>query len=221
MSLVRYQVLVFDWDGTLIDSEGRIVDAMQCAAAQLRLPVPSQPEVSEIIGLGLKEALSRLFPHSDGVTQEQLIATYRDHFMIHSKIESPLFDNVEKTLQSLINVGYRLAIATGKGRRGLDHALRETALSQYFHASRCADETASKPNPQMLNELMAELGAKANEMLMIGDTEYDMEMAQLAGADSLAVSYGVHALARLQRFAPAGYIDAIDELPTWLKRQAS
>lgn len=221
MSLVRYQVLVFDWDGTLIDSEARIVDAMQCAAAQLRLPVPTQPEVSEIIGLGLKEALSKLFPHSDGVTQEQLISTYRDYFMIHSKIESPIFKNVEKTLQNLINVGYRLAIATGKGRRGLDHALRETALSEYFHASRCADETASKPNPKMLHELMAELRAKPNEILMIGDTEYDMEMARLAGADRLAVSYGVHALQRLQRFSPVGYIDAIDELPAWLNRPAT
>lgn len=209
---MRYSLLIFDWDGTIIDSIARIVASMQHAAQHLGWPMPDVMAVRNIIGLGLREALTELFPTSTPAQREALVSAYREHFMERCTIPTPLFIGVRATLDRLRQAGYTLAIATGKGRGGLDRALAEAKLQAYFTASRCADETASKPDPRMLHELLAETGWSPQQALMIGDTEYDMAMARAVGMASLAVSYGVHSKERLLRHAPIACIDAFDEI---------
>lgn len=214
----RYQFLVFDWDGTLMDSAARIVASMQSAAVATGLPLPTDEAVRDIIGLGLREAIERLFPAIEPRLLEQLVAAYRFEFMEACPIPAQLFRGARETLEHLHQRGFRLAIATGKGRQGLDRALHEQGLSAYFEASRCADETRSKPHPRMLQELMTQARVDPGATLMIGDTEYDMEMARSAGTHALAATYGVHARARLARHEPVAYMDAIDELIKWLEQ---
>lgn len=213
---MRYSLLIFDWDGTVIDSVARIVTSMQCAAQDLGLPAPEVMAVRDIIGLGLREALTKLFPASTSTQREALVSAYRDHFMERSIIPTPLFAGVRETLDQLQQRGYTLAIATGKGRSGLERALNEAKLKDYFAASRCADETASKPDPRMLHELLAETGYTSEQALMIGDTEYDMAMASAVGMAALAVSYGAHSKERLLHHAPIACIDAFADLITYV-----
>lgn len=212
----RYQLLVFDWDGTLMDSAARIVASMQSAAVEAGFPAPSDDAVRDIIGLGLREALARLFPATDAALHETLIAAYRVQFMETCPVPAHLFAGTRATLDALRDRGFRLAIATGKGRQGLDRALREQNLHEYFEASRCADETRSKPHPLMLQELIAQTRVDPAATLMIGDTEYDMEMARSAGTQCVAATYGVHARERLAKHQPVAYMDAIEELIQWL-----
>jgi len=214
----HYQLLVFDWDGTLMDSAARIVASMQSAALTTGLPVPSDEAVRDIIGLGLREAIERLFPAIEAPLLETLVAAYRVHFLEACPVPAQLFRGARETLDHLRQRGFRLAIATGKGRQGLDRALQEQGLSAYFEASRCADETRSKPHPLMLQQLMTQARVAPDATLMIGDTEYDMEMARSAGAHGLAATYGVHARERLARHQPVAYMDAIDELIQWLEQ---
>lgn len=213
----RLNLLVFDWDGTLMDSEARIVACIQAAIGDLGLEPREVASVRNIIGLGLHEAISMLYPGSDTVLHQAMTDRYRYHFLTANPTRSELFPGAEETVRRLSEAGYLLAVATGKGRRGLDLVLEETGLGRYFHATRCADETFSKPHPQMLEELMDELGTEPGETLMIGDTEYDMEMALNARTHALAVSYGVHEKERLLRHRPLGCLAAIDELSGWLQ----
>lgn len=215
---MSFELIVFDWDGTLMDSESRIVNCLQNAFGDLGLAPPSHAAARDVIGLGLESAMLRLHPEADGATLERLVITYRRHFLEIDPTPSVLFPGARETLDWLVEAGYRLAIATGKGRVGLDKALAETGLDRVFHATRCADETFSKPNPRMLVELMDELGAAPAETLMIGDTEYDMQMAINARTPALAVSYGVHPPERLMRHAPLGCLETIAALPDWLER---
>ncbi len=210
------RLLVFDWDGTLMDSEARIVASMQAAAQDANLRPPSETAVKEIIGLGLNEALSRLFPHVGSDVYPELTECYREQFLFKCAVPTRLFNGAAETLLQLRECGYHLAIATGKGRRGLDRVLRETNVTHFFDATRCSDETRSKPHPCMLFELMDELGIGAANTLMIGDTEYDMQMACAAGTFAMAVSYGVHEKERLIRYRPVGCLDHIRELADWL-----
>jgi len=214
----RLNLLVFDWDGTLMDSEARIVACMQAAIADLGLEPREVASIRNIIGLGLHEAISTLYPGSDSPLHEAITERYRYHFLTANTTRSELFAGAEETVRSLSEAGYLLAVATGKGRRGLDMVLEETGLGQYFLATRCADETFSKPHPQMLEELMDELGAEPAETLMIGDTEYDMQMASNARTHALAVSYGVHDKERLLRHGPLHCLDDIGELNGWLEQ---
>ncbi len=214
----RLNLLVFDWDGTLMDSEARIVSCMQAAIEDLGLESRDVASISNIIGLGLHEAISSLYPGCDNTLVTSMTDRYRYHFLTANPTRSELFPGAEETVRGLGEAGYLLAVATGKGRRGLDRVLEETGLGNYFHATRCADETFSKPHPQMLEELMNELGAEPGETLMIGDTEYDMQMATNARTHSLAVSYGVHEKERLLRHRPLHCLDAIDELDGWLQQ---
>lgn len=211
-----YRLLVFDWDGTLMDSQARIVGCFQAAAADLGVAVPDADRARDVIGLGLREATERLFPGLDDATIGGVVERYRHHFLGDHPTPSVLFPGVVETLDGLADAGYLLGIATGKSRRGLDKVLGETGLGRLFHASRCADEAFSKPHPQMLEEVMAVLGARPAETLMIGDTEYDMQMARNAGVPALAVSYGVHDSARLLAEGALTCLDRIDELPGWL-----
>lgn len=209
------KLLVFDWDGTLMDSETQIVSCMQAAIADLGLEPRDAHQVKNIIGLGLHEAVAGLYPQADAVLVHAIADRYRDHWLAGDR-QSPLFPGVETTLQLLKAEGFSLAVATGKGRRGLDKVLHETGLAELFDATRCSDETRSKPHPLMLEQLMTELHMAPEQTVMIGDTEYDMEMARNAGAHPVAVSYGVHEWTRLQQHAPLTCLDQITELSDWL-----
>jgi phosphoglycolate phosphatase len=210
-----YQLLVFDWDGTLMDSEAKIVTCLQAAAADMRVAIPDEAEARQVIGLGLHEAVRMLFPGSDEVTQRGLAEAYRDHFLVRNKARSRLFPDVVETLTSLSD-DYLLAVATGKSRRGLEKELDESGLRPFFQATRCADEAFSKPHPQMLEDILDKLGMKPSETLMIGDTEYDMRMATSAGSHGLGVSYGVHDPQRLIDSGALATLDALSEMPAWL-----
>lgn len=214
----HYHLLVFDWDGTIMDSRARIVASAQASIAALGLPARSPNQIASFIGLGLKEAVMRLFPEISTSQCDQLMAYHRHHFLTQNTLSTPLFPGVAETLQHLQAAGYWLAVATGKSRRGLNQALMESGLTTLFHVTRCAEETASKPNPQMLQEIMAELEISPSNTLMIGDTEYDLQMAENAGVASVAVSYGVHEKDHLLTCCrPLVCLDNLSALPAWLK----
>ncbi len=211
-----FNLLVFDWDGTLMDSEASIVTCMQAAISDLGCEPRDRESIKNIIGLGLREAIDTLYPGTDDAFLTAMVDRYRHHFLGGSDHHSELFPGAEQTIRELSEAGYLLAVATGKGRRGLDMVLEKTGLGHYFHTTRCADETFSKPHPQMLEEVMDVLGAEPGETLMIGDTEYDMQMANNARTHALAVSYGVHEKERLLQHTPLHCLDAIIELGDWL-----
>ncbi len=213
-----YQLLIFDWDGTLMDSEARIVACAQAAAQDIGIEVPSDAAVRNIIGLGLKEAFEVLFPEHNQQTMARFVERYRHHFLHVDETPSALFAGVQRMLENLLAEDFLLAVATGKGRPGLNLVLDETQLGSFFHATRTADETFSKPNPEMLFQLLNELGVEAKDALMIGDTEYDLQMATNARMPSLAVSYGVHEVERLMGHDPVSCVDSINQMEQWLTR---
>lgn len=213
----RFNLLVFDWDGTLMDSEARIVACIEASVADLSLESRSKAEIRNIIGLGLREAIFTLYPEGDENLLQQMVERYRYHFLTANPTSSELFEGARETIEQLAEANYLLAVATGKGRQGLDKVLEETGLGPYFHATRCADETFSKPHPMMLEQIMDELGVEPGDTLMIGDTEYDMQMASNARAHALAVSYGVHEKERLLQHQPLDCLDAIHQLDDWLR----
>lgn len=216
-----FELIVFDWDGTLMDSHQRILDCLKAAANDCDATQLSDDEFSNVIGLGLKEATESLYPAFSSQEVTAYSDRYRYHYLVKNDTHSPLFNGAKDVLQTLKDNGYWMAIATGKGREGLDLVLNESELGSFFLTTRCASETFSKPHPQMLEEIMHELAIEPEQTLMIGDTEYDMELAQNAGAHSLAVSYGVHSIDRLLKYNPLGHINQIHELPEWLNTQSS
>jgi phosphoglycolate phosphatase len=209
-----FELVVFDWDGTLMDSEAHIVTSMQRTLADLDLPALSREKIRDIIGLGLREAILRLLPGSDDELVLRIVDRYRYHFFADDPCEP--FAGAESALQQLHAAGYLMAVATGKGRRGLDRVLQSTGFSQYFVETRTADETQSKPHPQMLLEIMEILEIDAQRTLMVGDTEYDLEMANAAKSAALGVDYGVHTRERLMACSPLDCLSSISELPAWL-----
>lgn len=213
------KLIVFDWDGTLMDSEAKIVTCMLSAINDLGMQPRSDDEVRHIIGLGLREALTQLYPNGTETEFESLVERYRHHFLHADETASPLFDGSRELIESLGQMEHFLAIATGKGRQGLDKVLKETGLAELFHYSRCADETHSKPNPQMLLDIMDYLGVEKEHTLMIGDTVYDLQMASNAGVDSLAVSHGVHDKHMLIECNPLAIVNDIHEVSRWLQEQ--
>jgi phosphoglycolate phosphatase len=213
---MRYELVVFDWDGTLIDSAGTIVECIQESARDMGIEVPSRERASHVIGLGLHDSLRFAVP---GLAPEQYMAFvehYRRHFLARQD-RMLLFEGVRELLSEL-SASRKLAIATGKSRRGLDRALDADDLRRYFVSSRCADETNPKPHPAMLLELMDELSVDEARTLMIGDTSHDLQMAQAAGVDALAVTYGAHPEAGLRACNPLHCIASVAELKTWLSR---
>lgn len=212
----RYELLIFDWDGTLIDSEAKIVACLQSAMRDVGLPVLDPATISNIIGLGMRESLETLFPAESDKTYQAMIDQYRLHFF--SGDSSQPFAGVPEILAELNQQDYFMAVATGKGRHGLDKALHETGFKQWFHLTRCADETRSKPHPQMLEEILDVLGMEPSQALMIGDTEYDLQMAQNAGMASVAVTYGVHDTTRLLACEPQTCLTDLSELLPWLEQ---
>jgi phosphoglycolate phosphatase len=217
--LMRYPLLVFDWDGTLIDSARTIVACIQAACRDLGLTVPDDARASHVIGLGLKDALSYAIPGLPADDYGRVVEAYRRHFLALDP-GIPLFPGAQAMLAGLKARGHILAIATGKSRAGLERALDNTGLRPLFAASRCADECASKPAPDMLSELMEELGANAVDTLMIGDTVHDLQMAARAAVQAVAVSHGAHPRGDLVALAPLACLANIDELTLWLARNA-
>ncbi len=215
----RYDLLVFDWDGTLMDSTVIIVASLQAACADLGLPVPTDERARHIIGLGLYDAMAHVLPGVNPSVYPQVVERYGHHFRLRDPA-TPLFAGVEETLRGLNETGHRLAIATGKSRRGLDRALEKTGLGALFHATRCGEESASKPQPGMLIDLMQMLGAEPGRTLMIGDTTHDLQMAINAGVAGVAVAYGAHPREQLVALQPLACMDHPRDLWRWLQRNA-
>jgi phosphoglycolate phosphatase len=213
----RFDLIVFDWDGTLFDSTALITRCIQAACADLDLPVPSDEDASWVIGLGLVDALQRAAPALPRERYKELAERYRHHYFARQH-ELVLFEGTLAMLSDLHGRGHLLGVATGKSRRGLDAALETAQLRGMFHATRTADETASKPDPRMLLELMDELGAAPARTLMIGDTTHDLQLAANAGTAALGVGYGAHAHASFEGFATEHVAHSVAELHDWLRR---
>ncbi len=205
-------LVIFDWDGTIIDSAAKIVASMQQAASACSVPVLADADIRNIIGLGLPEALLELYPQQSLEIRQRLQKAYAEAFVERDCIPCEFFDGVEDVLDTLTAAGHTIAVATGKSRQGLNRVLQRLQWQNRFHATKCADETASKPHPLMLQQLLNELGFAASDSLMVGDTEYDLAMANNAGIPCVAVSYGAHAVERLQKHKPIAIIDNFSAL---------
>jgi phosphoglycolate phosphatase len=215
----RFDLIVFDWDGTLMDSAGAIVACIQAAAEDMGLAPPPEARARHVIGLGLHEALRYALPELAEDKHGELADRYRHHYLSQDH-QLLLFAGAEALVRELVAGGYQLGVATGKSRKGLDRAMASSGLEGCFHASRCADECHSKPHPQMLDELMAELGVTPEGTLMIGDTTHDLQMARNAGVGSLAVTYGAHSLDDLLAHGPLHLADTVADLAAWLRANA-
>lgn len=213
----KYQLIIFDWDGTLMDSTAQIVNCMQLAIKEMGAEPRSDDDILNIIGLGLEEAILSLYPSSNNPFIHKTAQVYRDYYLFKDKTPSPLFPGVVKMLDELREQNYDIAIATGKSRRGLDKGLNETNLQDYFPITRCADETRSKPDPQMLSEILTDYNTSKDTALMIGDSKYDLEMANNAKIDAMAVTYGVHSLARLLKQKPISHVDSARNISTQIR----
>ncbi|MFT4171956.1 MAG: HAD-IIIA family hydrolase [Rhodocyclaceae bacterium] len=213
----RFDLIVFDWDGTLMDSTSLIAKSLQAACRDLELDVPTAYQANHVIGLGLAEAIHYLAPTLPVADHPRLAERYRHHYL-GQDIESDLFEGVPAFLAALREQGYSLAVATGKARRGLDRVLGHTGLAALFHATRCADETFSKPHPAMLLELMDVLFVEPARTLMIGDTTHDLQMARNAGVHSVALTHGAHPLEALEAESPLAIVDSIIQLQAWLRQ---
>jgi phosphoglycolate phosphatase len=210
------KLIVFDWDGTLMDSAAHIVNCLQIAIAELNLSPKTDNELKNIIGLGLREALFALYPQGNDKELNALTARYREHFFDQDHEPCELFAGARELIEELDAKDYFLAIATGKGRNGLDKVLKETGMGEFFPITRCADESLSKPHPQMLLDIINWYGVDANETIMVGDTEYDLLMANNADAKSVGVTYGVHEEQRLLNCKPLTCVDNMNDLHHWL-----
>ena len=215
----RYDLIVFDWDGTVMDSTALIAGSIQAACRDLDLPVPDDETARHVIGLGLTEALRYAVPDAPESLYEPLIARYRHHFLAQDGT-IPLFDGAREAIAELHSAGYLLGVATGKSRMGLDRALESSGLKKYFHATRTADQTFSKPNPAMLLELMDELVVDPVRTLMVGDTTHDLQLAQNAKVDAVAVGHGAHPAEQLLELRPLALVANFTELRAWLRSNA-
>ena len=215
----KFDLLVFDWDGTLLDSTAAIVEAVQAACRDLGQPVPPDEHARQVIGLGLADALRHSVPGLHEDQFPQMVDRYKHHYLSRDH-ELRLFDGIGELIAQLHASGFLLAVATGKSRKGLDRSLAQSGLGLYFSASRCADECFSKPHPQMLEELMAEFALPPGRTLMVGDTTHDLQMAINAGVAGLAVDYGAHSAPVLDALNPLARVGSIAELARWLRANA-
>ncbi|MRW92127.1 HAD-IIIA family hydrolase [Duganella sp. FT80W] len=215
----QFDLIVFDWDGTLMDSTLTIVKCIQAAARDLGLPIPRDDAAAHVIGLGLHEAMQAVLPDIDPAYYPRMVERYRYHFLSKDH-EISLFPGVYDMLQELSQNGYFLAVATGKSRVGLNRAMNDVKVLSLFDATRCADETFSKPHPAMLQELTRELGQDMRRTVMIGDTTHDLLMASNAGAAAVAVEYGAHPVDQLTACKPLYSAKTVAELHQWLSEHA-
>jgi phosphoglycolate phosphatase len=215
----QFDLLIFDWDGTLMDSAGVIVDSIQRACEDIGLAAPSDRASRQIIGLGLTQALQTLLPDLPADAYPRLVERYRHHYLGRDD-QIPLFAGVTGGIRQLYESGFQLAVATGKSRVGLERALEASGLGAWFAATRCADQTHSKPHPAMVLELIEELDANPARTLVIGDTSHDLLMASNAGVASLGVTYGAHEAGDLHPHAPLALLDSFAEVHAWLNVNA-
>ena len=215
----QFDLIAFDWDGTLFDSTAIITRCIQLAVGDVGGTVPSDQDAAYVIGLGLMEALARAAPDVPRDKYALLGARYKHHYGQHIH-DISLFNGVLPMLADLKARQHLLAVATGKSRKGLDEALQAVELKDLFHASRTADETAGKPHPLMLQELMAELGVAPERVLMVGDTTHDLQMALNAGCASVGVSYGAHEPAAFDALQPRFVAHSVAELHAWMRDHA-
>ena len=211
----RFDLIAFDWDGTLYDSTQIIVRCIQSAVVDVGGQKPTDEQAAYVIGMALMPALAHAAPDVPKDKYPMLGERYRHYYAAHHN-DLSLFDGILPMLQALRERQHLLTVATGKSRQGLDDALHQVALRGMFDGSRTADETAGKPNPRMLNELMAEFGVPPERTLMIGDTTHDLEMAHNAGCASVAVSYGAHGTSDFGRWKPLAVAHNVSELHDWL-----
>ncbi|ENU28249.1 HAD-IA family hydrolase [Acinetobacter modestus] len=208
------ELVIFDWDGTLFDSVGQIVASLQYAAQQFEQPLTDDAAKS-IIGLGLPEVMQILFPQVPDL-QQDILQCYADHYVANSKGDA-WFSGVAELLADLKQQGIKLAVATGKSRKGLDRVLSQTNSHQIFDITRAASETKSKPDPLMLQEILAELGVAVECAIMVGDTSYDLEMAENLNMPRIGVSYGVHSIETLQQYQPLTIAHNVQDLHVYLQ----
>lgn len=210
------RLVIFDWDGTLMDSTGHIVASVQAAAQDMGWPPPPAERVRSVIGLSLDQALSAAVPGASPAEAEAFAAAYRGRYLAPDRDEGALYPGVEALLDRLDAAGIWSAVATGKGRAGLDRVLGEMDIERRFVATRCADEARSKPHPQMLEDILEVTGLEARDALMVGDTSFDLEMAGHLGMPAVAVRGGAHPEERLRQAAPRVILDSVDDLGDWL-----
>lgn len=204
---------IFDWDGTLSNSLDRIAESMEGAFADNGLAVPSIDERKSVVGLGLREAFAALAPNIEEALLDKLTNGYRKHYLMRdTESPPPLFDGAMDVLLELNSQGHQLAVATGKSRRGLNRIFAYMQLQNFFVASRCADETRSKPHPLMLEEILTEVSVAPEESVMVGDTDFDLLMAKEANIKAVGVTYGAHSKQRLAEASPDLLIDQLEEL---------
>ncbi|OFZ68926.1 MAG: HAD family hydrolase [Betaproteobacteria bacterium RBG_16_56_24] len=215
----RYDLIVFDWDGTVMDSTAVISGSIQAACRDLGLKVPDDETARHVIGLGLEQALRYAVPDLPVAMYPDLVARYRHHFLAQDE-NIPLFEGARETIAVLHGAGYWLGVATGKSNAGLSRAMESSGMKSFFHATRTADQTFSKPDPAMLFELMDELGVSAGRTLMVGDTTHDVQMAQNAKVDVVAVGHGAHPPAQLQESNPLALVRDFAELRAWFRTNA-
>lgn len=213
-----FELLIFDWDGTIVDSLSKIVACTQAALERVGLPRADEETVRRGIGLGLRRMVETYCPGCDDETFDAVVEAYRDLWFTEFTQQPELFPGVRETLDELAQRDYPLAVATAKGRRGLNRELEATGLGSFFAATRTVDEALAKPNPQMVLDLMAELGARADGTVMIGDTPHDLQMATNARASSIGVTTGSYGSPELEEYGPMAVLDGVFELLPWMDR---
>ncbi len=219
MDKKRYDLIVFDWDGTVVDSTAVIVNSIQSACRDLDLPVPSDEAARHVIGMGLQQALRHAVPEAPEELLPQLVERYRHHYFAQDE-DITLFDGARDTIAALHDAGYQLAVATGKSRNGLERSMHASGMEGYFHATRTADQTFSKPHPAMLLELMEELGAGPERVLMVGDTTHDLQMALNAGVDAVGMTHGAHPAGQLLELKPLVLVNDFAGFREWFRGHA-
>jgi phosphoglycolate phosphatase len=214
----KYSVIIFDWDGTLVNSTARIVDSMQRASSNVGLPRLTNHAIQQIIGLGLPEALKRLWPEISAEQLQRMRIDYSANFSLHSDVPVDFFPQAHKFFEELQGLGYVLAVATGKTRKGLDEMLDGMKVRDVFDITRCADETTSKPDPHMLREILTELQLTSAQALMVGDTSFDLDMAKNIEMDAVGMTHGAHESSILLASGAKALCHDLNELLDWIKR---
>lgn len=211
---MKFEYIIFDWDGTVMDSAAKIVACMQKAAAMGQINIPTKEQVEHIIGISLHPAIKQLFS-IDNDKADEIVTHYKSVFLDQDKTACPLFANASETLTHLSRSA-KLAVATGKARRGLERAWENTNTKHFFELSRCADEAESKPSSDMLLQILKEWKIEPEQALMVGDTVYDMQMAENIGMPRVGVSYGVHDKIELLKHKPLTIIDSLDMMKSFV-----
>lgn len=215
----RFELIVFDWDGTIINSTGLIAECIQLAATEIGYPAPTTVAAKHVIGLSLQQSIEVLFPAMMPADRQRFAAAFRVHYVPREE-EPPLYVGIAELLSGLQHPERMLAVATGKPRAGLERAFAYTGLKPHFHFTRCADEGSPKPHPDMLFKLMEFTGKTPDRVLMIGDTTHDLQLAQNAGVAAVGVTYGAHPTRRLQQYPAEVIVDDVAQLANWLYEHA-